>query len=111
MNFIEGQGIFGRVKFKDGTYPLYDRPYLIIKVEKDYVEVLNVSSVKGKERKLAFPTNEKLLKYCPPFLKPSFVKLDSLTCLPKSEWNKFTILSNGLTLDKTELNRILQLIQ
>ena len=85
MPFKEGQGVLGKIQFKDGSMPLYDRTYLIVTVAADYIEVLNVSSVRGKERKLAFPTNKKLDSYCPPFLKPSFLKQGGL---PHHEFRK-----------------------
>ena len=110
MNFVEGQGVLGRIKFVDGQIPSYDRTYLIIYVDKDYIEVLNVSSIRGKERKLAFPTNKRLNNYNPPFLIPSFVKLDSLTKVRKNEWNKLQILCNGNTIDINELSRIKNLL-
>lgn len=106
MSFIEGQGVLGKVRFVDGEMPQYDRTYLVIKAETDYIEVLNVSSIKGKERKLAFPANERLRIYNPPFLKPSFVKLDSLTRVDKSDWGELQILNNGRTIDAGELARI-----
>lgn len=81
MSFVVGQGILGKIRFKDGAFPAYDRTYLIVTAETNYIEVLNVSSIKGKERKLAFPTNERLRLYNPPFVMPSFVKLDSLTSI------------------------------
>ena len=97
MNFIEGHGILGRIRFVDGTMPDYDRTYLVVTVANDYIEVLNVSSIRGKERKLAFPTNERLRSYNPPFVMPSFVKLDSLTKVFKSDWENLQILNNGRT--------------
>ena len=106
MNFVEGHGILGRIRFVDGTMPSYDRTYLVVAVANDYIEVLNVSSIRGKERKLAFPTNERLRNYNPPFVMPSFVKLDSLSRVSKSEWGNLQILNNGRTLDSNELNRI-----
>ena len=106
MKFVEGHGILGRIRFVDGTMPSYDRTYLIISVTNDYIEVLNVSSIRGKERKLAFPSNERLRSYNPPFVMPSFVKLDSLTRVPKSDWGHLQVLNNGRTLDANELNRI-----
>lgn len=106
MNFIEGHGILGRIRFVDGTMPDYDRTYLVVTVANDYIEVLNVSSIRGKERKLAFPTNERLRSYNPPFVMPSFVKLDSLTKVFKSDWENLQILNNGRTLDSNELARI-----
>lgn len=77
MDFAAGQGILGRIPFANGNMPEYDRP--VISVNADYIEVLIISSIKGKERKLLFPSNERLKIYDPPFDKPSFVKLDSLT--------------------------------
>lgn len=68
MLFIEGQGILGKIRFVDGEFPAYDRTYLVVTAKADYIEVLNVSSIKGKERKLAFPTNERLRSYSPPFV-------------------------------------------
>lgn len=110
MLFQEGQGILGRIAFVDGNVPEYDRTYLVVKVDTNYIEVINVSSTKGKERKLAFPKNERLRIFNPPFLKPSFVKLDSLTCVPSSEWSTLKVLNGGRTLDTTELKRIQNLL-
>lgn len=110
MSFVVGQGILGKIRFKDGVFPAYDRTYLVVTAEADYIEVLNVSSVKGKERKLAFPTNERLRLFNPPFVMPSFVKLDSLTRVEKADWGNFQILNSGKTLDGTELARIKSLL-
>ena len=49
-NFVEGQGILGKIRFVDGELPEYNRTYLIINVTSEYIEVLNVSSIRGKER-------------------------------------------------------------
>ena len=106
MKFAEGQGILGKIKFVDGEIPAYDRTYLVVTVEHDYIEVLNVSSIRGKERKLAFQTNERLRIYNPPFVVPSFVKLDSLTRVKIAELGDFHILNSGRTLDASELARI-----
>jgi len=110
MRFIPGQAVLGRIPFHDGDIPQYDRPYLIISVSADYIEVVNISSIRGKERKLAFSTNERLRVYNPPFLKPSFVKLDSLTKIPNSEWCNLKLLHGGKTLDSSELSRIKNLL-
>ena len=111
MNFVEGQGVLGKIRFVDGGFPPYDRTYLIVTVGQDYMEVLNVSSVKGKERKLAFPTNERLKTYDPPFKKPSFVQLDSLTRVESTDWDNLQVLNSGRTLDITELARIKGMLQ
>lgn len=106
MSFVVGQGVLGKIRFVDGEIPAYDRTYLVITVEPDYIEVLNVSSIRGKERKLAFPTNERLRSYNPPFVIPSFVKLDSLTRVESADWGNLQVLNSGRTLDGNELARI-----
>lgn len=106
MSFVVGQGVLGRIRFVDGEVPAYDRTYLVITAEPDYIEVLNVSSIRGKERKLAFPTNERLRTYNPPFVMPSFVKLDSLTRVESADWGNLQVLNSGRTLDGNELARI-----
>ncbi len=106
MNFVVGQGVLGRIRFVDGEVPAYDRTYLVVTAEPDYIEVLNVSSIRGKERKLAFPTNERLRTYNPPFVMPSFVKLDSLTRVESADWGNLQVLNSGRTLDGNELARI-----
>lgn len=106
MSYVVGQGILGKIRFVDGEFPAYDRTYLVVTVEPDYIEVLNVSSIRGKERKLAFPTNERLRSYNPPFVRPSFVKLDSLTRVESGDWGNLQVLNSGRTLDETELVRI-----
>lgn len=49
MNFSAGQGILGKIRFKDGEMPAYNRTYLVFAVGTDYLEVVNISSIKGKE--------------------------------------------------------------
>lgn len=106
MTLVEGQGILGRITFVDGQMPTKDRTYLVVSVGSNFIKVLNVSSIKGKERKLAFPTNERLLTYDPPFKLPSFVKLDSLTTVMDSDYGTLKVLHGGQTLDSAELARI-----
>ncbi len=110
MQFIAGQGVLGRIQFKDGQMPEYDRTYLVILTGADYIELLNVSTIKGKERKLFFPFNERLKTYRPPFLYPSFVKLDFLIHVPLADCSGLKILHSGQTLSPAELTRIIQLL-
>ena len=107
MNFSAGHGILGKIRFKDGEMPAYARTYLVVAVGTDYLEVVNVSSIKGKERKLLFPSNEPLKKYRPPFMVPSFVKLDSLVRVQLSDCSNLQILHRGQKLDSGELSRII----
>ncbi len=67
MEYVEGQGLLGRVRFRDGATPRYDRPYLVVNVSDTHIEVLNISSTHGKEKKLLYPTNFELVHYNPLF--------------------------------------------
>lgn len=111
MGFLAGQGVLGRIRFKDGQMPTYDRTYLVVKAEEAFIEVLNVSTIRGKERKLFFPHNERLRLYRPPFMYPSFVKLDSLMRINIADVGDLRVLHNGQTLDSGELKRIKLLLQ
>ena len=111
MDYQAGQGILGRIRFVDGEMPQYDRTYLIVRVESKFVDVLNISSVRGKEHKLAFRTNHLIQKYNPPFQKPSFAKLDSLMRVEKSQLGSFHLLSSGQSLDMDELLKIQQQLE
>ncbi len=109
--FIVGQAFWGRVRFRDGEFPQYDRPYLIVGVDEDYLEILTVSSVAGKEWKLTLPTNKELINYDPPFPKRTFVKLDSLQRVHISDLSNVSIAKGGRTLDATELSDIINIIR
>lgn len=37
MNFSAGHGILGKIRFKDGVMPAYDRTYLVVAVGADYL--------------------------------------------------------------------------
>ena len=110
--FQAGQGILGKIPFKDGQYPRYARTYLVVKVTTTHLSVLNVSSVVGKEHKLLFSTNRQIVKYNPPFSKGSFVKLDSLVTIPLSDCKSYGVhlLQGGLCLDAAELSSIISSI-
>ena len=111
MQFKEGQAVLGKIRFRDGQEPQYPRPYLVVTVTAEYIEVLNVSSIQGKDYKLAYSTNTRINPYNPPFMKPSFVKLDSLTRVDSSLFGGLHLLAKGAVLDAQELNRIKSLIK
>lgn len=77
MELKAGHIVKGKLPFRDGKMPLYSRPYLIVKIDCDTVDLLNISSTDGKEWKLAMKSNMAIVNYDPPLNKPSFVKLDS----------------------------------
>lgn len=68
--------------------------------------MLNISTVAGKESKLLLVENKLINKHRPPFLKRSFVKLDSLTHISIQEAQAMRLLDNGQTLDAGELYSI-----
>ncbi|MCQ2387649.1 MAG: hypothetical protein MJ066_04315 [Clostridia bacterium] len=102
-----GQAIFGKIGFVDGQIPEYDRPYLIVMVKDYELGIITVSSTQGKEHKLLFPTNKKLINYNPPFLKPSFVKLDSYQTISIDQADAMILLQSGKCLNNIEINEII----
>ena len=111
MQYQEGQGLLGRIRFRDGEYPQYNRPYLIVRVGDDVIGTLNVSSTKGKEAKAAFPSNYPLKQFAPPFAMDSFVKLDSYCEISYQEANQMRLLAGGRPLNTTDLQEILVRMQ
>lgn len=110
QSFIVGQAFWGKVRFPDGGFPAYDRPYLVVGIDGDYIEILTVSSVAGKEWKLTLPSNKEILNYNPPFPKRTFVKLDSLQRVHITNLSNVNIAKNGKTLDAVELSEIIKAI-
>ena len=108
--FIVGQAFWGRVRFKDGEFPQYDRPYLIVGVDMEYIQILTASSIDGKEWKLTLPTNKEIFKYDPPFPRRTLVKLDSLQRVHISDLSNVSISRGGGTLDATELSEVINAI-
>ena len=90
-----GQAIWAKINFKQGTAAKYRRPYLIVKVHSDNkIDIIDISSTKGKEHKLMYGSNCHLSKYNPPFSTDSFVKIDSLRTINLLDVD-YTILQNG----------------
>lgn len=110
QSFAVGQAFWGKVRFPDGEFPAYERPYLIVGIGGEYIEILTVSSVAGKEWKLTLPTNKEIFKYDPPFPRRTFVKLDSLQRVHISDLENVRIAKSGMTLDAAELSEIVRSI-
>lgn len=106
-SFVVGQAFWGKIRFPDGQFPKYERPYLVVEVEKEYIGILTVSSLEGKEWKLTLSTNKEICKYDPPFPKRTFVKLDSFQRVHKSNLSNVRLGRNGQTLDAVELSDII----
>ncbi len=101
-----GTGFILQLPFADNGVVSYKRPYLVIGEENNFLLLLNVSSTKGKEHKLLFDSNEEIVKYKPPFIFKSFVKLDALYKVEKCPTLFKFILSKGQSLAVDELDRI-----
>lgn len=110
QSFIVGQAFWGKVRFLDGAFPAYERPYLVVGTDGEYIEILTVSSVAGKEWKLTLPTNREISNYDPPFPRRTFVKLDSLQRVHITDLEGVRLAKGGRTLDATELSEILKAI-
>ncbi len=110
QSFIVGQAFWGKVRFLDGGFPAYERPYLVVGTDSEYIEILTVSSVAGKEWKLTLSTNREISNYDPPFPRRTFVKLDSLQRVHISDLEGVRLAKGGRLLDATELSKILKAI-
>lgn len=90
----------------DGEMPNKDRPYLIVAVGQNSIQTIDVSTIKNKEWKAGSYHNHILNSYNPPFLKPSFVKIDSLQTVELSKCSNMRLLCGGARLDSIELKTI-----
>lgn len=102
-----GNGLLLKIDFADGGVCEIDRTFLVIHVDKNTIHLLNVSSVKGKERKLGFASNKIIKRYIPPFKKPSFIKKDALYILPNDKWVEDKILCSNRCINPLELKEII----
>lgn len=101
-----GQGVLLKLDFCDGGVANYKRPFLVIDKNDKYVYLLNVSSIQGKEHKLGMRSNKAIDRYKPPFLKSSFVKLDSMYIVPNNEYIRSCLLCEGRAIHPMELKDI-----
>lgn len=91
----------------DGIDKNTDRRYMVIMRKSNIIEMINISKVQGKERKM-FITGNKRLKDFTPFKVPSFAKADTLYKLEYfPEIEKF-ISFGGMKIRKEEFYNIIQ---
>lgn len=103
-----GNGLLLKIDFADGGVCDSERTFLVINVDKENIHLLNISSVRGKERKLGFSSNKNIIRYKPPFMRPSFVKMDALYIIPNDEWADSKILCNSRCMHPLEVNDIIE---
>lgn len=108
MNIIPGHGLLLKLPFADGAPCSKNRTFLVIDVDSqtNKISLLNVSSIVGKAHKILFNSNVVLNNYKPPFMMPSFVKLDALYEIDYFSELDNRILHNGIPYDGNELIRI-----
>lgn len=97
-----------KVDFADGGVCETNRTFLVINVEKENIHLLNISSVRGKERKLGFLSNKNIKRYKPPFMRPSFAKMDAVYIIPNDEWIDTKVLCNNRCMNPLEIQDIIQ---
>ncbi|CAN7221838.1 hypothetical protein [Rossellomorea sp. LjRoot5] len=110
MNIQKGQGLKLCLDFADGQECTYPRTFLVLDADQStsQLSLLNISSIKGKEHKLLFSSNERIILYNPPFYLASFVKLDAQYTIDYFTDLDSTIMAKGKALDPEEFQRIEQ---
>lgn len=104
MAIIPGHVLVLKLPFADGAPCIKPRTFLVIDNNDSTLDLLNVSSTIGKERKLLFPSNKRIEVYNPPLDYPSFVKLDSLYTIEYFEDLHKSIYKRRPPLDSNELS-------
>lgn len=102
-----GNGLLLKMDYADGGKADKKRTFLVIGKHNDFFHLLNISSVKGKERRLGFRNNKNIVRYNPPFLKKSFVKLDALYIIPNSPEIEKVVLCNRRKMHPVQLKEII----
>lgn len=102
-----GQGILLKLNYADGGLANKARTFLIISINQKEIRLLNISSSNGKLHKLMYPSNERIVQYNPPFMKPSFVKLDAEYVIEKDEELESFILCSGTSMRPDQLGAII----
>ena len=111
MPILPGQGLLLKGFFANGSECSYARPFIVIENTDSVIKALNVSSLRGKEHKLGYSSNQNLTKFKPPFLYPSFAKLDELYEIEDFPELVKTVLARGATLDATVLSTLISAFQ
>lgn len=110
MSILEGQLLnFIPPKLDGGEIGTKSRFMLVTKNDKvnKTIEMINVSSIKGKEHKLIYNSNIQINNYYP-LPVPSFAKMDVLYLLEDFEELKKFIALRGEKIDSKELENILK---
>ncbi|MEK4302383.1 hypothetical protein MKY30_23785 [Oceanobacillus sp. FSL W8-0428] len=105
---IAGHVLALKLPFANGAPCNSKRPFLVINKNNNTLDLLNISSTRGKEKKLLYKSNEKIRKFFPPLDQPSFVKLDELYTIDEFHELHKSIYKNRDPIDTNEYDRILE---
>lgn len=94
--------------FANGAPCKYKRPFLVIDKNSSTLDLLNIASVKGKERKLLFPSNELIKVFNPPLDQPSFIQKDELYTISRFYDLNKSIYKRRPPLHHKELERLIE---
>lgn len=92
----------------DGNSYVNKKRYMLVincDDENNTIEMINVSSIKGKEHKLLYDSNIEIKKYNP-LPVPTFAKLDTLYIIDNFSDLKNFINFNGTKISNSELSNI-----
>jgi len=106
MAIVPGHVLVLKLPFASGFPCLYKRPFLVIERNDETLDLINISSSRGKERKLLFESNESIEEYFPPLDEPSFIKMDELYTIDYFEELHTSIYKRRQPLDADELTRL-----
>ncbi len=107
MNIIVGHVLVLKLPFANGAPCFSKRPFLVIDKKDQTLDLLNISSTKGKERKLLFPSNLRIKKFYPPLDNPSFIKMDELYTIDNFDELHKSLYKNRPPIITEEVNRII----
>jgi hypothetical protein len=104
---IPGHVLALQLPFANGAPCNAKRPFLVIDKNNGTLDLLNISSTRGKEKKLLYPSNEKIKNYFPPLDQPSFLKLDELYTIEYFNDLHKSIYKRRKPIIPSEFNRLL----
>lgn len=106
MGIIPGHVLALKFPFANGTPCNTKRPFLVIDKKDGNLDLLNISSTRGKERKLLFSSNEKIINWDPPLDQPSFLKMDELYTIDYFEELYKSIYKGRSPINSDEFSRL-----
>lgn len=72
-----GDILYCKIPFENGSITPYPRFYVVVEITDHHTfYCLNMSSIRGKEWKLYYPSNKEIFNCIPPMRKRTMVKLD-----------------------------------